>query len=284
MKLLYCSDLHGNEQHYERLHRAAEAVRPELVILGGDLLPDDNPMDPESLGRGQPRFVRESFRKHMADLRAGSGCQGILVIMGNHDWGSSLAAMKELGGAGLLTVLEHGSPAEFGGVRFFGFSHTPPTPWYSKDFERLDLPGDQPPLLGGARWDERFSRISTHAAAVIYGKHSTIADELEKMPAPDGPWVFVAHCPPYGSKLDMSFNGVHLGSKAIRSHIEKHQPLLSLHGHIHESPAVSGAFQDRIGNTTAVNIGQNARALQYGRIEIDVKRGAVTKVESERQA
>ncbi len=40
------------------------------------------------------------------------------------------------------------------------------------------------------------------------------------------------------------------GSKAVRRAIELHQPLLSLHGHIHES---AGAV--KIGRTTAVNPG-----------------------------
>jgi len=40
------------------------------------------------------------------------------------------------------------------------------------------------------------------------------------------------------------------GSKAVREAIERHQPLLSLHGHIHESRNVT-----KIGRTTAVNPG-----------------------------
>jgi uncharacterized protein len=40
------------------------------------------------------------------------------------------------------------------------------------------------------------------------------------------------------------------GSQAVREAIEHYQPLLSLHGHIHESRNVA-----RIGRTTAVNPG-----------------------------
>ncbi len=40
------------------------------------------------------------------------------------------------------------------------------------------------------------------------------------------------------------------GSTAVRQAIEKHQPLLGLHGHIHESP---GAV--RIGRTLCINPG-----------------------------
>jgi uncharacterized protein len=80
--------------------------------------------------------------------------------------------------------------------------------------------------------------------------------------------VFNLHVPPLDSTLDtcpMLDTSTHpptvimsggepvmfgAGSQAVRSAIEQHQPLLSLHGHIHESRAVI-----KIGRTTAVNPG-----------------------------
>jgi Icc-related predicted phosphoesterase len=41
-----------------------------------------------------------------------------------------------------------------------------------------------------------------------------------------------------------------VGSKAVRKAIERHQPLIGLHGHIHESPGVY-----KIGRTVCVNPG-----------------------------
>ena len=41
MKLLFCSDLHGDAPNYARLQTAAAELRPDLIILGGDMLPDD---------------------------------------------------------------------------------------------------------------------------------------------------------------------------------------------------------------------------------------------------
>jgi len=40
-----------------------------------------------------------------------------------------------------------------------------------------------------------------------------------------------------------------VGSVAIRRFIAKHQPLLTLHGHIHESARITGAWRDRIDRT-----------------------------------
>jgi Icc-related predicted phosphoesterase len=77
--------------------------------------------------------------------------------------------------------------------------------------------------------------------------------------------ILVAHAPPYGTKIDLApaldkdlkyitkggqaiFE--HVGSKAVRKIIEKYQPLLGLHGHIHESKGY-----DKIGRTLIINPG-----------------------------
>jgi len=77
--------------------------------------------------------------------------------------------------------------------------------------------------------------------------------------------IFNIHVPPYNSRLDVApLLGQDLkvktaagavvtapvGSTAVRSAIEEFQPLLTLHGHIHES---GGSV--RIGRTTAINVG-----------------------------
>jgi Icc-related predicted phosphoesterase len=75
------------------------------------------------------------------------------------------------------------------------------------------------------------------------------------------------HAPPYGTSLDIapkldenlkpvtkwgSIVQIHVGSKAIRELIEKYQPILGLHGHIHECSGV-----DRLGKTTCINPGSD---------------------------
>jgi Icc-related predicted phosphoesterase len=77
--------------------------------------------------------------------------------------------------------------------------------------------------------------------------------------------IFNFHAPPYQTKLDEaplldenlnpiiqggSVVMVPVGSKAVRKMIEKHQPFMGLHGHIHES---SGSM--KIGRTYCVNPG-----------------------------
>jgi Icc-related predicted phosphoesterase len=73
------------------------------------------------------------------------------------------------------------------------------------------------------------------------------------------------HDPPYETRLDLApkldkdlkpvYNlGIpefsHVGSKSVRRFLEKYQPLLSLHGHIHEASGM-----EQVGKTTAFNPG-----------------------------
>jgi len=78
--------------------------------------------------------------------------------------------------------------------------------------------------------------------------------------------IFNLHCPPYDSSLDIApkldanltptlspiegYVTAPVGSIAVRRAIEKYQPLLGLHGHIHES-----AGETRIGRTLCLNPG-----------------------------
>lgn len=284
MKLLFCSDLHGDASNFKRLNTAVEEQRPDLIVMGGDMLPDDSALVPSQMGHNQPRYVRETFKPIVARLRQAAGGAPVLFLFGNHDWGSSVAAMDELAEEKLLSVLSHEKPVEINGVRFLGYPYTPPTPWYVKDFERLDEIGDRPPLLGGARWDPRFSRVGTHGAVVLFSKLPAMEEDLSELAVPPDPWIFVAHAPPFNSALDRAYGNKAFGSRAVRRAIEQHQPMLSLHGHIHESPRVSGAFQQQIGRTIAVNVGQGPGALSYASIEIDTQTSKVTNLEHRRQS
>jgi Icc-related predicted phosphoesterase len=66
------------------------------------------------------------------------------------------------------------------------------------------------------------------------------------------------HSPPFGTKLDLIQGGKSAGSRSIKTFVEGNQPLLTLHGHIHESPEISGTYIDRIGETICINPGQSA--------------------------
>jgi Icc-related predicted phosphoesterase len=90
-------------------------------------------------------------------------------------------------------------------------------------------------------------------------KRETIREDLDRLPKPVHPkrTIYVMHSPPLGTRLDLIQGGKSAGSRSIKTFIEKYQPLLTLHGHIHESPDLSGAYFDRIGETISINPGQS---------------------------
>jgi Icc-related predicted phosphoesterase len=74
--------------------------------------------------------------------------------------------------------------------------------------------------------------------------------------------IMVSHAPPYGSKVDITHSGIHVGSTAVREFIEDEQPDVVICGHIHEARG-----QDVLGKTKIVNCGQAGKGY-YASIEM----------------
>ncbi len=96
-------------------------------------------------------------------------------------------------------------------------------------------------------------------------------------------FLFCFHAPPHGTGLDEApeldgdlnvlnagQSSVSVGSAAVRRAIEEKRPLLSLHGHIHESKGVA-----RIGKTLCLNPGSlyEQGVLQGALIDLDPRKG-----------
>jgi Icc-related predicted phosphoesterase len=83
--------------------------------------------------------------------------------------------------------------------------------------------------------------------------------------------VVVCHAPPQGTGLGNISAEMDVGSAAVRAWIERYQPLLTLHGHIHESPRITGIDTVKIGRTTVHQPGQDRcfGQLVYSIIEIE---------------
>jgi len=70
--------------------------------------------------------------------------------------------------------------------------------------------------------------------------------------------------------------GRHVGSKALRAFIEQHAPPLTLHGHIHESPEMSGLYAVRLGATWSINPGHHPKRFQAVALDTDDLAGTIT--------
>lgn len=108
---------------------------------------------------------------------------------------------------------------------------------------------------------------------------------VSEVTAPAERTIFSFHCPPHGSGLDeapeltedmqLRHAGrapVPLGSTAVRAAIERHQPLLSLHGHIHESRG-----NTRIGRTLCINPGSSYEQGELLGAVVDLEGGKKVK-------
>ncbi len=252
---LFASDLHGSATRYRALFRAIEATRPACVFLGGDLLP---PFAGAGAGPGDPAdLVNDLLAPSCRALRErlGDAWPRIFLILGNDDPRSEEPAFLEGDAAGLWTYA-HDRRLTLGPYTIYGYSYVPPTPFRLKDWERYDVSQYVDPGCVSPEQGVRTVAVEPHRE-----RYATIRGDLDRLTADDdlSQAILLFHSPPYDTRLDRAaLDGrlvdhvpldVHVGSIAIRRLIEARQPLLTLHGHVHESARLTGAWRDRIGRT-----------------------------------
>jgi uncharacterized protein len=260
---LFASDLHGRLDRYLKLLAAVEAERPEALLLGGDLLP---PIGGSETGD----FLLGWLQPRLAALRdrLGSAYPQVLAIFGNDDPRCELESLLELEAAGLLRHA-HGARLAVGEFTVCGYACVPPTPFQLKDWERYDVSRYVDP--GCVSPEEGRRSVPCDELEVKWG---TIASDLARLALPDADvsrTVFLFHSPPHGTALDRAalagrtFEHVpldpHIGSIAIRRFIEARQPLLTLHGHVHESARLSGSWRERLGRTLCLSAAHDGDEL-----------------------
>ena len=167
----------------------------------------------------------------------------------------------------------HGRSVEFGSYSVYGYAYVPPTPFLNKDWERYDIsrfvdPGCIPPEEGWHSTDEPKNII----------EHATIKKDLELLSAGKdmSKSIFLFHSPPYQTALDRAaLDGkmidhvpldVHVGSIAVKDFILERQPLITLHGHVHESARITGSWKEQLGKTTAISAAHDGQELASGQV------------------
>lgn len=254
---LFATDLHGHAELYERLWERMASERPAAVLLGGDLLPHGFARRSTGHDASFTEYIISSLR----DLRSGLGddfpC--VIAILGNDDPRCEEAAFLEAAKEGLLRYA-HGTRSELGGFDVYGYAFVPPTPFQLKDWERYDVSRYVPPGCTSPEEGRRTIPVAENEA-----KWGTIQKDLAAL-AGDGTLeraIFLFHTPPHDTPLDRAgLDGtsvehvpldVHVGSIAVRRFIEERQPLLTLHGHVHESARLTGAWKTQLGRTVCIN-------------------------------
>ncbi len=261
----FATDLHGSPPRYAALSRVIADELPAAVFLGGDLLPRI----------GTAAFAEAALPATFSGLRERlrDRYPRVFVIFGNDDPRAHEPALAVGEGDGLWTYL-HGKGDFAGGHRVYGYAYVPPTPFLLKDWERYDVshfvdPGCISPEDG---------QLSVEVPPMEL-RHATIQSDLDRLAGDDdlSDAVFLFHTPPYQTALDRAaLDGkmvdhapldVHVGSIAVRRFIEARQPLVTLHGHVHESARITGKFLDRIGRTVMLGAAHDGPELALVRFD-----------------
>jgi Icc-related predicted phosphoesterase len=264
---VFTSDLHGHAPFYSALERLCARHHPSVAILGGDLAPHGVGVDGLALQR---EFFSGPFRETAQRLKRDTPSLRLFILLGNDDWGGNYDVLEAEDG-GLWSLL-HGRAHEVGSevepLFLAGLSWVPITPFVIKDWERWDsMDAHAAGRLEGLVSDAgglRPRRLDGPVAG------ETIADALAELSrlSPPERTVYCLHSPPHGTHCDKMNGGVHVGSRAYREFLQRYQPPLSLSGHIHEAPRMSGHYWDRIGETVVVNPGQ-FEAKQFCAVTFD---------------
>jgi Icc-related predicted phosphoesterase len=303
LRILFGTDLHGSEPAFRKLVNAAVKYDADVLMLGGDLTGKaivpiiavnghheadlsgrtvmvstaaelaeleqtirlggqyvfrSTPDEVEAL-RSDPAKVEQLFHAaqreslqswfDLAEERLGPRGVRAYVIAGNDD---PFEIDDVLLGHPFVASVDHRTTEIADGISVLGFGGSTPTPWNTpREYADDDV---------GAR----------------------VRELAEQLPDPRAS-IWNIHVPPYGTGLDfapeigadltMKMDAgqqrlIPVGSQAVRDAIVAYQPLVGLHGHVHESRGFA-----KLGSTVVVNPGSEYSEGVLRAAFIVVKRG-----------
>jgi len=266
-KVLYASDIHGNEIQYQKLVDHAVKISANTIIIGGDIAPKRCLAD-NYIGV-QRQFFEHRLPKLLYPLKEKLPDSKLFLMMSNDDCKAN-SDVLEKHSPGLYQLI-HGErinlTKEFD---IIGYSYVPITPFGIKDWEKFDLSNVPPDLNEEYKNRKRINYRLDGLKSTKSGwkefqflnnmeKQDSIQKDLSDKMFQKNPnkTVYVIHTPPNQTNLDQVLTKNHVGSIAVRLFIENCQPYLTLHGHIHETVDVSGNFKDNIGKTLCLTSGNH---------------------------
>jgi Icc-related predicted phosphoesterase len=285
MRLFFVTDVHGSNVCFRKFINGAKAYQAQVLVLGGDVA--GKRLAPiVRNGRhcegtlGHNTITMETERE-VAEFEAEAGDAGLYTYRAERDEIEAITAdaseleklMEKLAVARMREWLALAEERLEGtGVRLY-----------------VNCGNDDPYSLDPVIEESAATFLEGKVLEIAEGRHlaslgyanetpwqcprdvpeDELARRLETMLADwsddRGQLMFNCHCPPHDSGLDTAqlLHADHsivteggqpvqgpVGSTAVRDAIEKYRPVLSLHGHIHESKAAT-----KIGPTLAINPG-----------------------------
>jgi Icc-related predicted phosphoesterase len=275
-RCFFASDLHGHIDRYQKLFETILNDPPDALFLGGDLLPSRLAALTELeykdkgfiLGFLAAQFL--GIQKILKDRYP-----EIFLILGNDDSRYEEDSIIVADDDGLWHYA-HDQKYSLNHFDIYGYSFIPPSPFLLKDWERYDVSRYIDPGCISPEEGYRTTTITEHEE-----KYATIADDLNVLLEGQNLTnaIFLFHAPPHKTNLDHCANEgkiidfipleTHIGSIAIRRMIETVQPLVTLHGHVHESARITGAWRDCIGRTHCFSAAHDGPELSLIRFDLE---------------
>jgi len=270
----FVSDLHGNLSRYDKLFSHILIEKPSAVFIGGDILPsglfsftNDNQI-PED-------FIHDFIAVKLKQLKLKMGIEypEFFLIMGNDDAKIYESAIRELDSQKLIYYV-HNKKASFEKYSVYGYANVPPTPFRLKDWERYDVSRYVDP--GCVAPEEGSFTVQVDKKKLVY---QSIQKDLNALTGNEdmSNSIFLFHSPPYNSNLDRAaLDGkffdqvpldVHVGSIAIEQLIKDKMPMITMHGHIHESTTITGEWKEMIGKSLSMNAAHDGPELALIRFD-----------------
>jgi len=284
-RVFFTTDVHASDRCFRKFINAAKVYKAQSLILGGDitgkvmvpLVESSNGSFKGTLFGKETTFARDKLGEVQKSLLDA----GQYPVVTDESGLAEMQASKEkaekafneamvsqlnswmnlaeerLRGTGVKCYISPGNDDKFeidsalvnsgslvnpegrvveldGGYEMITLGYANPTPWRS------------PREVSEERLGEMIESMAKNVQkpeTAIYNLHVPPIDtELDKAPAVSPDFNYV--------KDGLGIKYIHAGSTAVRSSIEKHSPLLGLHGHIHESKGFV-----KLGRTLCLNPG-----------------------------
>jgi Icc-related predicted phosphoesterase len=282
MKILFVTDIHGIEWKHNKVFDIANSLKLDIVINGGDMLTfRGNLMHQDKFITG---FLDEYFSRFESKEIY------YLALLGNDDLIIFDELFQEICDkySYVSNIAQTRVQIENSKYEFIGLNWVSDLPFGLKDRARKDTKEFEHPKQIGKQYLSTPNGFKKLDDWISYAKTlPTIEDELKRLVKPSdiNNTIYIFHNPPANLDLDVTHDGRRVGSKAEYKFLEKNQPKLSLHGHIHESPIVSGNWFSKLGKTICIQPGQshqNEDVLFYAIIDLetmDIERKIINKTE-----
>jgi hypothetical protein len=306
MKVFFATDIHGSEVCWRKFLNAAAFYKADMVILGGDvtgkvmvpIVADgghwkvtvrgqpytlDTQQELEDIQRqirnsgSYPAIVSPDELRHLSQEEGAVDRRFTVEMTQSLDRWLDMADGKLRGGE-IPCILNGGNDDIW---EIDDIIEQSPCVSFAEG-KVLDLDGFHLVSMGWTNptpWDTFREAPEPELAAKIEAVASQVPD-MERT-------IFNFHAPPYGTGLDEApalddqlrptYGGAVMkpvGSTAVRDAILEHQPMLSVHGHIHESRGIK-----RLGRTLAINPGSvyGDGVLQGAVLDLNAKKGKVAR-------